>query len=69
MDKFEEIVKYSKLLEAVDLIDTFTKEECHCSSAECWDDDNETVMHTDIGYFFQGLEDLRRYLTDTKGVI
>lgn len=53
--------KYNKLLEAVELIGTFL-EECHCSSAACWDSDNETVMDTDIGYFFEGLDGLEEYL-------
>lgn len=61
MDKLEELMKYNKLLEAVELIGTFL-EECHCSSAVCWDDDNETVMDTDIGYFFEGLDGLEEYL-------
>lgn len=67
-DKYEQHLKFYKLLESVERIQTFLEEECSCSSACCWDSDNETVMHTDIGYFFQGLEELRQYLMDKKGV-
>lgn len=61
MDKFEQLMKYNKLLESVERIESFL-EECHCSSVVCWDDNNETVMDTDIGYFFEGLDDLKQYL-------
>ena len=33
-----------------------------CSSTQYWDEDGNEIMHTDIGYFDEGLDELIEYL-------
>lgn len=63
MDKYDQHLKYCRLLEAVKLIELFL-EDCYCTSGMCYDEQNRIVMCTDIGYFNEGLYDLKEYLDD-----
>lgn len=54
---------YKKALDCLTYIDTFIDDlPGGCDHGHIWDENGETVVETDIGYLFEGIDSLKRYL-------